>query len=226
MASKLRSKASRGSKKKMDTLVVSKHVEILTPKYSHVVKCGGSVCCRNFEALITPPPGFTVSDWIVVNAVCFLQRIELLFMSCSLFCTINTCPMFNAGPHYEYYWEDEDTAKPVQLSAPEYFTMLKRWIRRQLTNKKLFPPTGDLGPDAIAILKTVYRRLARILAHLYMCHFSQIRKQNLETVMNTVLVHYSRFAEAFDLVQLSELEMLKPVFAAVEKAQQQPPVNA
>jgi MOB kinase activator 1 len=125
--------------------------------------------------------------------------------------------MFNAGPHYGYYWEDENTTKPVQLSAPEYFIALKRWIRRNLSNEKLFPPssTPELAPEALAVLSTVYRRLFRILAHLYMCHFSDIKKLNMETVINTILMHYSAFVEAHKLMSMTELEMLEPVFQAV-----------
>jgi MOB kinase activator 1 len=206
----------RGKKKGQETMVFSKDVKILTPKYSQVVKATGSVLRSDFASLIECPPDLSVPDWIIINAVCFLERVELLFSTCSLFCTPNTCPMFNAGPHYAYYWEDEDTSRPVQLSAPEYFVALKRWMRRHMSNASLFPMYDDATPEAIELLKTVYRRLFRVLAHLYMCHFSDVRKQGVETAMNTVLEHYRQLVVRYELMEMSELEMLEPVFAAVQ----------
>jgi MOB kinase activator 1 len=196
-------------------MVVAKDMKILTPKYSQVVKATGSLLRPDFAALIECPADQTVSDWIIVNAVAFLRRVELIFSMCSLFCTMNTCPMFNAGPHYGYYWEDEDTSKPVQLSAPAYFIALKRWMLRRMSNPSMFPMDGDLSPEALELLKTVYRRLFRVLAHLYMCHFSDDRKHGVETAMNTVLEHYRMFVERYELMEMQELEMLAPVFDAV-----------
>jgi MOB kinase activator 1 len=188
-----------------------------------VNKVTGKVVRTDFLDLIQIPPGVAKSDWLIINAIEFLERTELLFSSCSLFCTVSTCPMFNAGPHYHYFWEDADTTQPVQLSAPEYFNALKRWIHRNMSNEKLFPKKDgeDLSPEAIDVLKTTYRRLFRIMAHMYMCHFSDIQKQNMETVINTVCGHYSTFALQYEMVELGELEMLEPVYEAMSK---QPPL--
>ena len=107
--------------------------------------------------------------------------------------------------------------KPVQLSAPEYFSALKRWIKRNLSNEKLFPKESGtpLSEDAINILKTAYRRLFRIMAHMYMCHFSRIRKYDMEVVINTMLAHYTTFALQFNMIEAADLEMLGPVFKAM-----------
>jgi MOB kinase activator 1 len=203
--------------RKMDTVVLSKQVKILTEKYSQLEKVTGAVLRSDFRDLIACPPTHTESDWMIVNAVDFLERTELLFSSCSLFCTVNTCPMFNAGPHYHYFWEDADTPQPVQLSAPEYFNRLKHWIKRNLSNPKLFPTENgsELSQAAFDVLKSTYRRLFRILAHMYMCHFSQIQKLNMELVINTLLAHYTMFALQYHLISLADVEMLAPVYQAM-----------
>jgi MOB kinase activator 1 len=212
-------------KNKQQTMVLSKQLTILTDKYNKVNKVTGDVVRSDFLELIEIPTGMAKSDWLIINAIEFLERTELLFSSCSLFCTVNTCPMFNAGPHYHYLWEDADTPQPVQLSAPEYFNTLKHWIRRNLNDEKLFPKASgvELSADAIAILKTTYRRLFRIMAHMYMCHFSHIQKQNMEKVINTVCAHYSTFALQYEMVEMGELEMLEPVYEAIARQSMLPP---
>jgi MOB kinase activator 1 len=212
-------------KAKQQTMVTSKQLTILTGKYNKVHKVTGDVVRSDFLELIEIPPGIAKSDWLIINAIDFLERTELLFSSCSLFCTVNTCPMFNAGPHYHYFWEDADTPQPVQLSAPEYFNSLKHWIRRNLGDEKLFPKASgaELSSEAIDILKTTFRRLFRIMAHMYMCHFSHIQKQSMEKVINTVCGHYSTFAMQYEMVQLHDLEMLEPVYEAIARQSAGPP---
>lgn len=125
--------------------------------------------------------------------------------------------MFNAGPHYHYFWEDESTSDPVQVSAPEYVLQLSNWAKRKLANKNLFPLTEgkELSQDAVSILQTIFRRTTRIFNHLYMCHFSAIRKNNIEPVINTLLAQYVLLAFKYQMIEVRDIEMLKPVFAAM-----------
>jgi MOB kinase activator 1 len=126
--------------------------------------------------------------------------------------------MFNAGPHYHYFWEDESTVAPVQLSTPEYLMQLKRWAFRQLANPELFPKTDGvpLSEEAKLTLRTIFRRTTRILAHLYLCHFKSIKEFRVEPVINTILVHYTLFALRYDMIQAIDVEMLAPVYAAMK----------
>jgi MOB kinase activator 1 len=204
-------------KYKVETVMLSKQVKILTEKYSQLENVTGALLRQDFQQLAVCPQTHAESDWLIVNAIDFLDRTELLFSSCSLFCTVNTCPMFNAGPHYHYFWEDADTPQPVQLSAPEYFNSLKHWIKRNLGNTGLFPrETGrDLSPEATEVLKTAYRRLFRILAHMYMCHFSTIQDLKMEEVINTLLGHFTTFALQFRMIDRVDVEMLGPVFLKI-----------
>ncbi|KAH0786428.1 Mob1/phocein family protein [Histomonas meleagridis] len=202
---------------KVKTVMFSKDVVILAKKYSQLEKVTGVTLNSDFQSMIQIPKTHTLSDWLIVNAIDFFERVELLYSSCSLFCTVDTCPMFNAGPHYHYFWEDADTPQPVQLSAPEYFNSLKRYIKRNFSNPKLFPKESGakLSEEAMEILRTTYRRLFRILAHLYMCHFSYILKFKFENVINTIFGHYATFALQYDMISPQDLEMLRPVLAAM-----------
>ena len=121
-------------KKRMQTVLLSKDMIILTRKYSQLNKVTGVTLRTDFEDLIAVPPTHSKSDWLIINAVEFFDRVEQLFVSSSLFCTSETCPMFNAGPHYHYFWEDEAKEQPIQLSAPEYLMEFKRLTKRTLQN--------------------------------------------------------------------------------------------
>ena len=205
-------------RKKMQTVLLSKDMVILTKKYSQLNKVTGVTLIQDFDVLINKPETHTYGDWIISNAIEFLDRVEQLSNACSLFCTSETCPMFNAGPHYHYFWEDEGTEQPIQLSAPEYFLALKRWSKRNLQNVNLFPrkSSNDLLPESLLILKTIYRRTFRILAHLYMCHFSSIREFQFEPIINTILAHYTLFSLKYELIQPIDVEMLRPVYTALK----------
>ena len=146
----------------------------------------------------------------------------MLYSSCSLFCTSDTCPLFNAGPKYIYFWLDDDSKNPIQISAPEYFYALKHFIKRNLTNPYLFPndSTENFSPRADYIIKASYRRLFRVLAHLYICHFkdfSKLAKDNFNffEIMNTILIHYSNIAINYKICQPEEFDVFKPIFKKI-----------
>ena len=208
---------SRKNKKKMQTILLTKDAIILEPKYKELTKVTGAALISDYEPLIAKPDNFSESDWIIVNAVEYLNRVDKLYASCSLFCTSDTCPMFNAGPHYHYFWEDESTTDPVQLSTPEYLLQLKLWTKRNLANQTLFPRTNGepLSANAKAILETVFRRTTRILAHLYLCHFKSVRNFQVEPVINTILAHYTLFALRYKMISPTDVEMLAPVYKAM-----------
>ena len=211
--------AKRGRKAAFQTILHAKDIKVLTKKYNRLKKVTGAKIEVNFDELTDCPRDINQDDWIVINAAEFLTRVELLYSSCSLFCTQETCPMFNAGPHYHYFWEDEETQKPIQLSAPEYFQHLKRWARRTLKDPAIVPTDigVNLSEDGATKLRSVFRRLFRIISHMYICHFSSIREFNMEPVINTMLMHYTTFGFKFALISATDIEMLEPVFTAMNR---------
>ncbi|EAY20354.1 Mob1/phocein family protein [Trichomonas vaginalis G3] len=200
-----------------ETLLVSKDQTILTRKYNQIKKVTGASIIQDFEPLLQPPDGVTVSDWLIINVMEFLDKTDKLYQCCSLFCTTETCPLFNAGPHYNFFWEDESIQDPVQLSAPEYLLQLTKWARRNLANTALFPRKDglELSADAYDVLRAIYRRTIRIYAHLYVCHFSSIKENGIEPVINTVFGHYSQLALRYQMIDEEDIEMLMPVFNAM-----------
>lgn len=215
-------KTKRGKKPKKNrkdaigTMVVTKQ-KVFSDKYSRIDKVKGTILPVNFPELVTCPRTHTLHDWLIVNAVEFLDRTEILFSSCSLFCTDHTCPLFNAGPNYHYLWEDADIPQPIQLSAPAYFNAVKRFAKRNMSNARLFPVESgtQLSADAMDVLKIVYRRLYRILAHMYVCHIKTIQNAGMEIVLNTMLGHYTTFGMQYDMIGVADMKMLGPVFTVL-----------
>ncbi|KAK8838497.1 Maintenance of ploidy protein mob2 [Tritrichomonas musculus] len=213
-------KKSRRDSRKC-TIMVSKDIKFEMKKYKRIEDITGDHLNINVNLLMQPPAAYSINDWLIVNLIDFLHRVELLYSSCSLFCTSDTCPLFNSGPQYCYFWVDDDSPHPVQVSAPEYFNALKRYIKRNLLDKELFPDKAkELSKKADGILKTSYRRLFRILAHLYICHYqdiSNIHDLNIFELMNTVLTHYVNFTLLFGVCQLDEFHIFEPVFKAINQ---------
>lgn len=210
----------RKKKTNVDTMMISDGPRLEVIKYRQLEDISGDHLDININELLKPPPGLTNDDWLVVNLVDFLERIEMLVSSCSLFCTTDTCPIFNAGPKYLYFWDDDDSPQPVQVSAPEYFNFLKRYIKRNLQNHDLFPPSGQLSERAHQVLKTSYRRLFRILSHLYTCHYSTLTTFNgfnIIEIMNTLLAHYACFALVYQLTTPDQFAPLRAVFTALNR---------
>jgi MOB kinase activator 1 len=88
----------------------------------------------------------------------FFKRIDLIYASCSLFCTRESCPIFSSGRKYLYGWIDKDIKQPIEVSAQDYFDFFKRWTKRNLSNLKLFSlnPMSPLSFEAMEFFKQFF----------------------------------------------------------------------
>lgn len=214
----LKKKSSSTRFHRRTTVLISEDKRLDLLKYQQEQDITGDHLEININYLLIPPQNTSKCDWIIINLVNFLQRIELLYSSCSLFCTSDTCPIFNAGPKYCYFWLD-DSSGPLQVSAPEYVDSLKRYIKRNLKNQTLFPKhlKDKFSSKALHIVQASYRRLFRILAHLYVCHNDDLTKLydeniNFFEIMNTILTHYTNFALLYHICQPDDFAVFEPIF--------------
>jgi len=58
-------------------------------------------------------------------------------------------------------------------------------------------------------VKTVYKRLFRIYAHVYSTHFDQLRRLGANAHLNTCFKHFVYFTREFSLIDDDELAPLK-----------------
>ena len=83
----------------------------------------------------------------------------------------------NAGPKYEYLWADgQSIKKPISCSAPRYVDYLFTWVQNLLDDERIFPT--EIGtpfpPDFLDYIRNIFKRLFRVYAHIYYCHFERM----------------------------------------------------
>ena len=162
----------------------------------------------DLKGAVKLPPNEDLNEWLAVNIIDFFNQINLLYGSITEFCTPKTCPVMSAGTKYEYLWADgKDIKKPIKVSAPEYADYLMTWVQNILEDETVFP-TNDETPfpkNFKQIVKTIFKRLFRIYAHIYYSHAQEIVDLGVEAHLNTAFKHFYLFIREFDLVDPKEM---------------------
>ncbi|KAG5596072.1 hypothetical protein H5410_037304 [Solanum commersonii] len=117
---------------------------------------------------------------------------------------------------YEYRWADGvNIKKPIEVSAPKYVDYLMGWIETQLDDESIFPQNlGAPFPSNFQdVVKTIFKRLFRVYAHIYHSHFQKIISLKEEAHMNTCFKHFVLFTWEFRLIDKAELA---PLYELVE----------
>mmetsp|Transcript_33716 Transcript_33716/g.54298 ORF Transcript_33716/g.54298 Transcript_33716/m.54298 type:complete len:207 (-) Transcript_33716:234-854(-) len=154
-----------------------------------------------------------LNEWLSVNTIDFFNEMSLMLGSLleDEMCTSKTCPEMRAGPKFKYMWADKvKYKKPVNLCASEYIDCLMTWVESQLDDEEIFPINSNNFPkDFAKIIKTIFRRLFRVYAHLYHHHFKQIEQGSGDVHLNTAFKHFILFALQFELIPENELGPLE-----------------
>ena len=168
----------------------------------------------NLHDAVTLPEGEDEREWLAVNTVDFFNEINLLYGVIAEFCTESDCPVMCAGPKFEYMWADGHTIKkPITVSAPRYVDFLMQWVQAQLDDEAIFPT--EIGTDAdlstqsqppsflcltphvrvrvgvpfpqdfVDRVQNIFKRLFRVYAHIYYCHFERMAALGAEPHLNT-----------------------------------------
>ncbi|KAK9833427.1 hypothetical protein WJX81_004170 [Elliptochloris bilobata] len=201
--------------------LVARDAKTFRPKRNTPVGSKGLTLKRHIDATlgrgrvreaVALPPGEDLNEWLAVNAVDFYNAIAVLYGTLAEFCTRSSCPLMSAGPKYEYLWADGlKVKKPVRLAAPEYINALFDWIEAQMDDPRMFPQqySEPFPPDFRAVVRTVFKRLFRVYAHLYHSHFRHVCSLGEEAHLNTCFKHFVYFTQAFDLIDAKELAPLQ-----------------
>ncbi|BEJ16544.1 hypothetical protein CspHIS471_0511490 [Cutaneotrichosporon sp. HIS471] len=165
----------------------------------------------NLRTAVQLPEGEDPQEWIAVHVVDFFNHVNMLYGTISEFCTPEQCSIMNAGPKFEFYWEDGETyKKPTPLSAPAYVEALMTWAQNIIDDEKMFPQKiGVKFPQTfMPTAKTILRRLFRVYAHIYHSHFDQICALGIEAHLNTNYRHFLLFVDEFSLLSDRDLQPL------------------
>uniref|UniRef100_A0A2P2KHZ7 MOB kinase activator-like 1A n=1 Tax=Rhizophora mucronata TaxID=61149 RepID=A0A2P2KHZ7_RHIMU len=160
----------------------------------------------NLREAVRLPPGEDVNEWLAVNTVDFFNQVNLLYGTLTEFCTPENCPTMTAGPKYEYRWADGvQIKKPIEVSAPKYVEYLMDWIEAQLDDESIFPQKlgAPFPPNFKDVVKTIFKRLFRVYAHIYHSHFQKIVSLKEEAHLNTCFKHFILFTWVSSLLHIS-----------------------
>mmetsp|Transcript_6782 Transcript_6782/g.12584 ORF Transcript_6782/g.12584 Transcript_6782/m.12584 type:complete len:148 (-) Transcript_6782:149-592(-) len=94
----------------------------------------------------------------------------------------------------------------VLFSAADYIDCLMTWVESQLDDEDIFPiNTSNFPKNFEKVVKTIFRRMFRVYAHLYHHHFQQIEKGAGDVQLNTSFKHFILYALHFELIPKEEL---------------------
>jgi len=163
----------------------------------------------DLRKVIKLPDGEDLNEWLAVNVTDFVHHVNLLYGSLTEYCTSETCPIMTAGQRFEYQWDDN--GKFLKLSAPDYIDNLTSWISKQMEDEKLFPTKkGTPFPKEFQnIVKTIFKRIFRIYAHIYHSHLSKVEALGFKEHYYTSLRHFIFFVQEFKLIAPGELAPLE-----------------
>jgi MOB kinase activator 1 len=166
----------------------------------------------NLQQAVLLPAGEDLNDWLAVNVTDFYNEISLLYGVLMDVCTPTACPTMCAGPKFEYKWADGvRIKKPVRCSAPKYVDYMMTWVQTTLDDEAIFPVrVGEPFPPNIReIICTMFKRLFRVYAHMYMHHFAVLKEMGAEPHLNTCFRHFVLFVHHFSLIEPRELAPLQ-----------------
>lgn len=161
------------------------------------------------------PPGASEEEWLAVVTIDFFNELNLLVGAVQDLCTEQSCPTMCAGT-FVWMWADGDKYKtPTQMSAPKYAEELLMWVDRQLADESFLPvkPGAQFPPTYRKAMRTIYKRLFRIYAHVFHSHFKELAEQDADAHLNHSFKHFIYFVKEFDLMSEDELEPLKDLVA-------------
>ncbi|OAO98635.1 hypothetical protein AXX17_AT4G22450 [Arabidopsis thaliana] len=119
---------------------------------------------------------------------------------------------------YEYRWADGvQIKKPIEVSAPKYVEYLMDWIETQLDDETIFPQKlgAAFPPNFKEVVKTIFKRLFRVYAHIYHSHFQKIVSLKEEAHLNTCFKHFILFTHEFVLIDKKELAPLQELIESI-----------
>jgi len=171
---------------------------------------------QNLKTAVKLPPGEDLNEWLAVHSIDFFNQTNLLYGSIDEFCDEAECNEMRAGPQYVYLWASEEDKRPRSVTARKYVDLLFTWVQSKFDNEEIFPTTVDkpFPKDFKQLVCTIFKRLFRVFAHIYVHHFHRIQELDEEAHLNAVFKHFIFFVQEFELIDDKELA---PLAELIEK---------
>lgn len=166
------------------------------------------------------PDGENLNEWLAFHTLHFFEAAILMNGTLQEACTKESCPEMNAGPKYKYLWADGSRVKdPIDVSAPEYITLMFAWIDEQVNDTRIFPEDQDVKfPRSFkSVVRKIFSRLFRLYAHIYRNHMKDITAVGAEAHLNSCFRHFIQFVKEFKLLQEKDMKPLATVMRTLER---------
>eukprot|EP00927_Polykrikos_kofoidii_P080808 TRINITY_DN7777_c0_g1_i1.p1 TRINITY_DN7777_c0_g1~~TRINITY_DN7777_c0_g1_i1.p1 ORF type:complete len:281 (-),score=39.35 TRINITY_DN7777_c0_g1_i1:41-799(-) len=165
------------------------------------------------------PEGSSEEEWLAVSSVNIFNELNLLISATMEWCSDQSCPEMTAGST-TYMWADGVECKtPISLSAPQYCERLLTWVDKQLADPRFLPvdPGVPFPPSFRKVMRTIYKRLFRIYAHMFLCHFEQWKAAEADAHLFHSFKHFVFFVKEFNLIDDDQFEPMKDLVSIYSK---------
>ncbi|PPQ66382.1 hypothetical protein CVT24_007211 [Panaeolus cyanescens] len=161
----------------------------------------------NFKTIVVLPKYTDIMEWVAVNMFDFYTNLNEFYGVIAETCTKDTCPTMSGGPSLNYVWTHQGGAK-TSLPAPTYIDYVMSSIQNLIDDENIFPTKSNtpFHPSFPATIRTVYRQLLRVFAHLYHAHYPQILHLRFEPHFNSLFAHFLAFGREYELLDTRDIK--------------------
>ncbi|PPQ80986.1 hypothetical protein CVT26_003496 [Gymnopilus dilepis] len=181
----------------------------------------------NFKTIVMLPKYCDIMEWVAVNIFDFYTNLNEFYGVIAERCTQHTCPTMSAGPSLNYVWTHQG-GKQAMLPAPTYIDYVMTSIQNLIDDENVFPtksstftlmsksqtslidhpgPTDQaFHPSFPATVRTIYRQLLRVFAHIYHAHYPQILHLRSEPHFNSLFAHFLAFGREYELLEVRDIK--------------------
>ncbi|KAF5319937.1 hypothetical protein D9611_011031 [Ephemerocybe angulata] len=162
----------------------------------------------NFKTIVMLPKYVDIMEWVAVNIYDFFTNLnEFYGVIATETCTAQSCPTMSAGPSLNYLWTNRD-GKQVSLPAPTYIDYVVTSIQQLMDDENVFPHNANhtFHPTFPSTVKTIYRQLLRVYAHLYHAHFDVVLHLRSEPHFNSMFAHFLAFGREYQLLDVRDIK--------------------
>ncbi|TFK40879.1 protein kinase activator [Crucibulum laeve] len=160
----------------------------------------------NFKTIVMLPKYVDIMEWVAVNMFDFYTNLNEFYGVINEACTQHSCPSMSAGPSLNYLWTNQG-GKQAALPAPTYIDYVMSSIQNLLDDENVFPTKTNQAfhPSFPATIRTVYRQLLRVFAHIYHAHYQQILHLRSEPHFNSLFAHFLAFGREYELLEVKDI---------------------
>ncbi|KAF4617508.1 hypothetical protein D9613_005751 [Agrocybe pediades] len=161
----------------------------------------------NFKTIVMLPKYTDIMEWVAVNMFDFYTNLNEFYGVISETCTQATCPTMSGGPTLNYVWTHQG-GKQVMLPAPTYIDYVMTSIQNLIDDENIFPTKTNqpFHPSFPATIRTVYRQLLRVFAHIYHAHYPAILHLRSEPHFNSLFAHFLAFGREYELLEVRDIK--------------------